>query len=221
MSPIRVLLADDHPVMRSGLRHLLEKSGEIEVVGEAATGAEALELAGSRAPDLLLLDMELPDLQGTQVARQVQQRHPQVKILALSAHADPLYIRGVLEAGAAGYLLKDEAPEMILEAIRGVARGDQGWVSRAIAAQMSAWVVSGPSGRAAGGQPGAPHLTRREEEVLRLVVAGKTNQAIALELAIHEKTVEKYMGSIFSKLNVNSRVEAAVHAVRTGLVKQG
>src|SRR5512142_3140895 len=134
MSPIRVLLADDHPVVRSGIRGLLEKAGEIEVVGEAARGAEALELAGTTAPDVVLLDMELPDIEGTQVAHQLQQLYPQVKILAFSAHDDPFYIRGVLEAGAAGYLMKDEAPELILEAIRGVARGDQGWVSRSVSA---------------------------------------------------------------------------------------
>lgn len=213
MSPIRVLLADDHPVVRDGIRTLLEKAEDIEIAGEAATGAEILDLAGKAAPDIVLLDMGLPDIEGTQVAHQIQQLYPNIKILALSAHDDTFYIKGVLESGAVGYLMKDEAPEMILEAVRGVARGEMGWVSRRVSAQITSWVQAGKSGEI--------ELTSREEDVLRLVVAGKTNQAIAAELGISEKTVEKYMGSIFTKLNVSSRVEAAVHAVRQGLVSPG
>lgn len=213
MSPIRVLLADDHPVVRNGIRALLEKAGDIEIAGEATNGTEILELAGKVASDIVLLDMELPDIEGTQVARQMQQLYPNLKILALSAHDDTFYIKGVLESGAVGYLMKDEAPEIILEAVRGVARGDMGWVSRRISAQITSWVQSKKSGDV--------ELTSREEDVLRLLVEGKTNQAIAAELGISEKTVEKYMGVIFTKLNVSSRVEAAVHAVRQGLVSPG
>lgn len=212
MIPIRVLLADDHPVVRNGIRALLENAGDIEVVGEAANGMELLDLAGKVPSDLVLLDMELPDIGGTQVANQIQQGYPNLKILALSAHDDTFYIKGVLESGAAGYLMKDEAPEMILEAIRGVARGDKGWISRRISAQITSWVQAGKSFEI--------KLTPREEAVLSLVVTGKTNQAIAAELNLSEKTVEKYMGAIFTKLNVSSRVEAAVYAVRQGLVKK-
>jgi DNA-binding NarL/FixJ family response regulator len=187
MNTILVLLTDDHPVVRSGIRAMLEKAEDIEIVAEAASGIETLELAGKFSPHVVLL--------------------------ALSAHDDPFYIKGVLESDAAGYLLKDEAPEMILDAIRGVARGDKGWVSRRISAQIATWFRDG--------KPSEARLSQREEDVLKLVVAGKTNQAIAAELLISEKTVEKYMGTIFTKLNVTSRVEAAVHAVRQGLVKQG
>lgn len=213
MSPIRVLLADDHPVVRNGIRVLLEKAGDIEVVGEAANGMELLDLAEKIPSDLVLLDMELPDIGGAQVAHQIHQGYPNIKILALSAHDDAFYIRGVLESGAAGYLMKDEAPEMILEAVRGVAQGDKGWVSRRISAQITSWVQADKSSEI--------KLTPREEAVLHLVVTGKTNQAIATELKISEKTIEKYMGTIFTKLNVSSRVEAAVYAVRQGLVKEG
>jgi DNA-binding NarL/FixJ family response regulator len=212
MSTIRVLLADDHPVVRNGIRALLEKAGDIEIVGEAGNGRELLDLAEKVPSDLVLLDMELPDIEGTQVANQIQQSHPNIKILALSAHDDAFYIKGVLESGAAGYLMKDEAPEMILEAVRGVARGDKGWISRCVSAQITSWIQ--------GGNSVEIKLTPREENVLRLVVTGKTNQAIAAEMKISEKTIEKYMGSIFTKLNVTSRVEAAVYAVRQGLVKQ-
>ena len=210
MVQIRILLVDDHPVVRSGIRGLLEKAEDIEIVGEAANGNEALILTRTIDPDVVLLDMELPDVQGTQVARQIQQENPDVKILALSAHNDAGYIKGLLELGAAGYLMKEEAPENILEAVRGVARGEKGWVSRSISSKIVSWVQSEPGENR--------QLTPREEDVLRLVVKGKTNQAIAVDMGISEKTVEKYMGDIFSKLNVNSRVEAAVYAVRAGLL---
>ena len=210
MSPIRVLLVDDHPVVRSGIRGLLEKAIDIELVGEASNGEEGLRMVKETHPDVLLLDMELPDIQGVQVARQVQLFHPEVKILALSAHDDAVYVRELLESGAAGYLMKEEAPEAIVEAVRGVAHGEQGWVSRRIAAQMVSWMR--------GDEVGEIKLTPREMDVLRLVVEGKTNQNIGVLLGISEKTVEKYLYAIFTKLEVTSRVEAAVYAVREGLV---
>jgi DNA-binding NarL/FixJ family response regulator len=210
MSPIRVVLVDDHPVVRSGIRSMLDKAVDIQMVGEATGGNEALRLVDETNPDVLLLDMELPDIPGTQVAQRVQEFHPKVKILVLSAHDDSVYVRQLLEIGAAGYLMKDEAPEAIVEAVRGVAHGEQGWVSRRIAAQIATWIQSGDAGKV--------KLTTREYEVLRLIVQGKTNQAIALDLHISEKTVEKYIRSIFTKLDVASRVEAAVYAVKEGLV---
>jgi len=189
---------------------MLEKVVDIEMVGEASLGSEVLRMVEETSPDVLLLDMELPDMQGTQVAQQVQQSYPKVKILVLSAHDDSVYVRELLGLGAAGYLMKEEAPEAILEAVRGVAHGEQGWVSRRIAAQMASWAQIG--------DPDKTTLTAREMEVLRQVVQGKTNQAIAVELKISEKTVEKYIRTIFTKLDVASRVEAAVYAVREGLV---
>ncbi len=210
MSPIRVILADDHPVVRNGIRHMLEKVVDIEVLGEASTGGEALQLVEDTKPDILLLDMEMPDLNGREVAARLQSIGSPVKILALSAYDDPVYIRELLELGAAGYLVKEEAPETIVDAVRGVAHGEQGWVSRRIAAQMVSWVRGDEAERS--------QLTPREIDVLRLVVDGNTNQSIANALGISEKTVEKYMDAIFTKLNVSSRVEAAVLAVRVGLV---
>ncbi len=209
MSPIRVVLADDHPVVRAGIRNLLEKVVDIEVVGEASTGQEALRLVNDVTPDVLLLDMELPDIKGTEVAQKLQSSKSPVKILALSAYDDGVYIRELLELGAAGYLIKEEAPETIVEAVRGVAYGEQGWVSRRIAAQMVSWVR--------GDEREGLKLTAREMEVLKHVVGGKTNQNIAAALGISEKTIEKYMEAIFAKLGVASRVEAAVYAVREGL----
>ena len=207
--PIRIVLVDDHPVVRSGIRTLLEKAPDLEIVGEAERGEAVQALVAEAHPDVLLLDMELPDIDGIQVAKQIQQSEPGVKILALGAHDDPVYIRGLLETGAAGYLMKEEAPEAIIEAVRGVAQGDKGWVSRKVAARVAAWMEVEGKGT----------LSTREQEVLRHVVQGKTNQAIALDLGISEKTVEKHVSEIFVKLGVTSRVEAAVHAVRAGLVE--
>lgn len=209
MSKIRVVLADDHPVAREGLHNLLAKAVGIEIVGEANDGAEALRLAQELVPDVLLLDMEMPGLKGVEVARQLKAAQSPVRILALSAYDDQQYIAELLASGAAGYLIKEEASQTIIEAVRGVARGEQGWVSRQVAAQMMAWSQAGAS---------KVNLTERELDVLRLVVDGNTNQEIGLALGISEKTVEKHLDNIFTKLNVGSRVAAAVRAVREELV---
>jgi DNA-binding NarL/FixJ family response regulator len=209
MANIRVVLADDHPVAREGLRNVLEKAIDIEVVGTASDGNEALQLVEELEPDVLLLDMEMPSLKGIEVAKQLQAAGSPVRILALSAYDDKEYISGLLGSGAAGYLTKGEVPQTIVEAVRGVARGEQGWVSRQVAAQMASWTQT---------EQGQTSLTEREEQVLKLVVEGKTNQEIGYALGISEKTVEKHLEGIFTKLKVASRVEAAVRAVREGLV---
>jgi DNA-binding NarL/FixJ family response regulator len=209
MTSIRVVIADDHPVMRDGIRNLLDKAIDIEVAGETGDGLEALRLVEELDPDVLLLDLELPGLKGVEVAQRLQASGAAVRILALSAYNDEEYIRGLLASGAAGYLLKEEIPETIVEAIRGVARGERGWVSHQVVAQMATWTQK---------ETGSAALTGREMEVLRLVVEGKTNQEIGLALGISDKTVEKHMEGLFAKLGVASRVEAAVHAVREGLV---
>ena len=210
MASIRVLLVDDHPVVREGIRNLLAKENDIVIVGEAKDGSEALKLVEDLSPDVMLLDMELPGMSGTQVAKHLQEKNSPVKILALSAHDDRQYIQELLANGASGYLIKEEVPETIIEAVRGVAYGEQGWISRQVAAQMSTWI--------GGAEEDQSSLTPREIEVLRGVVDGKTNQEIGLTLGISEKTVEKHLEGVFTKLNVASRVEAAVLAVREGLV---
>jgi len=210
MSPTRVLLVDDHPVVRAGIRNLLEKAPDIVVVGEADNGGDALRLAIDLSPDVMLLDMEMPGMNGNEVAQQLQASGSKVRVLALSAHDDRQYIQELLTNGASGYLVKEEVPETIIEAVRGVSRGEQGWVSRRVAAQMTSWMREEPDAKMG--------LTGREIQVLTAVVAGKTNQEIGLALGISEKTVEKHLEGVFTKLRVASRVEAAVLAVREGLV---
>lgn len=206
MEKIRVMLADDHPLARAGVRKFLNKATDIEIIAEAENGYDALELAKSLVPDVLLLDIELPGLKGLEVARELQMIHSPVNILVLSTYDDKQFIFGLLGNGASGYLTKEEVPETIVEAVRGVARGEKGWVSRRVAAIMSAWTQTDEiSGR---------NLTPREMDVLKWVVKGKTNQEIGLQLGISQKTVEKHLESVFSKLKVTSRVEAAVLAVQ-------
>lgn len=208
MATISVLLVDDHPIVRAGIRHLLEKAPDILIAGEANNGIEALKMVQELKPDVLLLDMEMPGLTGNQVAERLQESRSEVRILALSAYDDKQYIQELLAKGAAGYLIKEEAPEAIVEAVRGVSRGERGWFSRQVAAKISSWVGEDEQDRKG--------LTAREIQVLQAIVSGKTNQEIGLALGISEKTVEKHLEGIYVKLGVSSRVEAAVFAVREG-----
>ena len=210
MADIQVLIADDHPIVCKGIRNLLEPAPDITVVGEAHSGAEALQLIESLKPDLVLLDVELTDMSGIDVIRKLNEDKISVRILGLSSYDDREFISQLLALGASGYLLKDEIPEQILEAIRGVARGETGWVSRKVAAKLSQILQKD--------QDGVADLTHRELDVLRLVVEAKTNGEIGVMLGISEKTVEKHLDTIFRKLGVASRVEAAVLAVRTDLI---
>ncbi len=208
MAAIRVLLADDHPIVRDGIRNLLADSIGIKVIGEAEDGEEAYRKVIEESPDVLLLDMELPGLHGVDLTKKLISEGVKVKILALSSYTDRGYISEMLALGASGYLIKDEVPKNIVDAIRGVAIGEQGWVSREVAAILSQIAVD---------QPTDSELTDREREVLEHVVDGKTNREIAYTLGISEKTVEKHLNNVFEKLNVRSRVEAAVFAVQNKL----
>lgn len=208
---IRVLLVDDHPVVRLGIRKLIEKEADIEVVGEAENGKEALVKVGELSPDVILLDMEMPEMTGNQVAYHLQEQGASVRILALSAYDDKQYIQELLKNGASGYLIKEEVAESIVEAVRGVARGEQGWVSRSVAERLSSLLQEGDSPQ--------NELTPRELEVLQELVTGKTNQEIGLSMGVSEKTVEKHLRRIFEKMGVVSRVDAAVRALREGWIE--
>ena len=210
---IRIILAEDHPVVRDGIIQMIVHAEGIELVGAANNGDEAIRMVEAHKPDVLVLDIEMPGINGVDVTRIIRAKYPSVKVLILSGYEDKVFIRELFQLGASGYLTKDETTDTILEAIRGVASGSTGWVSRRIASQLSGMMQDDFQ------QPG--HLTPRELQVIALVVEGKTNQRIGVDLKISEKTVEKYLESIFRKLGVNSRVEAAVYAVREKLVTEG
>lgn len=212
MSDIRVLIVDDHPITCKGIRDLLEPSVGISVAGEAHSGAEALQMIEAIKPDVVLLDMRLPDMDGVEVIRKAYKDGSSAKILGLSSYNDREFISQLLTYGASGYLLKDEVPEEIINAVRGVAHGEEGWVSRKVAALLSQ-ILSRE-------QEGSTNLTSRELAVLNLVVDGKTNKQIGVSLRISVKTVEKYLHVIFRKMGVVSRVEAAIKAIQESLVKR-
>lgn len=212
MSTIRVVLADDHAVVRDTIHNFLDYASDIEVVGEASNGIEALHLAKKLVPDVLLLDMEMPGLTGSEVTQRLRALQLPVYILALSAYDDWQYVKTLLDNGAAGYLTKNEPPEIIIEAIRGVAQGEKGWVSRQVARQISARPLHKLN------KSEQMPLTGQEEEMLRLIVAGKTNREISATLGLSTRLVETYLATVFAKLGVNSRVGAAVRAVQEKLI---
>lgn len=205
---IQVLLVDDSPVLLLGLRRTLEMAPDIVIVGGAGSGSEALLMIERLQPDLVILDCQLPDISGVDVAKSVQQRGLQTKIIAFSVHTDEALVRGMVEAGAAGYLLKDEPPETIVEAVHFAVAGGS-WFSPGVTARLAERVRSEC--------PSEPRLTERETEVLRLLAGGKANTAIGAELRITERTVRFHMRNIYDKISVHTRAEAAVWAVRHGL----
>ncbi len=211
MPDIRVLIVDDHPVVRTGIRNMLEPAMGISVVGEASTGSEALQMIESLQPNVVLLDMKLPDMSGIDVIKQIYEAKSSSRVLGLSSYDDREFISQLLNYGASGYLLKEEVPAYIIEAVRGVAHGQAGWVSRKVAALLSQILLKDKEDGTA--------LTTRELEVLRLVVDGKTNDQIGVTLGISVKTVENHLHTIFRKMGVISRVEAAVMAVRESLIR--
>lgn len=213
MKTIRVLLADDHPIVRGGIRSMLAGEEGIEVVGEASDGGEALEMVGSLRPDVLLLDMEMPVKTGIEVATELATRHPEVRVLALSAYDDDAYIFGVLDAGAAGYMTKDEAPDMIVHAVRGVAAGGDQWISSRVAEKMVRRRRSFLERQSAD-------LSPREKEVVVLVGKGMTNPQISEMLFISEGTVKNHVSHIYDKLDIRTRAEVVAWAWEHGLVKK-
>lgn len=200
-NPIRVLLIDDHPIVRSGIRMLLEQVDDIQVVGEADHGDDALGLVKRLNPDVLLLDMEMPGKTGVEVARELKAADAPVRILALSAYDDEQYILNLLTEGAAGYLTKEEALDTIVDAVRGVARGEEGWLSRRATARVASASVKERT-------KDPIQLTERETEVLDLLKKGWPNNRIAQELYLSERTVRFHLTNIYDKLNVSSRAEA-------------
>lgn len=213
---INVVLADDHPIVRVGIRSLLEQSAAIAVIGEAASGKEAIQLVQRLQPAVLVLDMSLPDMDGIAVIQQLQVGNIATKILALSAYDDNQYTLGILEYGAQGYLLKGDAPQKIVEAVEEVARG-QSYFSQTLIPKLLRHKQAPP--------PVAPtdkadpcFLTQRETEVLQKLAQGLDNQRIADALSIEVRTVKFHTKNIYEKLQVKNRTEAILYALSHQLV---
>jgi len=207
---IRVLIADDHLVVREGLRAILEAASDLVLVGEAADGAEAVQLAAELSPDVVLMDLRMPNVDGIEAIRQIKARCPDVEIVILTTYDDDEYIVRGLRAGARGYLLKDTGRQVLFEAIRAAARGES---------LLPSAVVEKVVARLAEPQPvEAARLSGREREVLGLLAQGAANKEIAARLYITERTVKAHVASIFNKLGVSSRAEAVAVALRSGLL---
>jgi DNA-binding NarL/FixJ family response regulator len=212
MSAIRVLIVDDHAVVREGLRAFLELQEGIEVVAEAADGQQALTQAELQKPDVVLMDLVMPRLDGVEAMRQLRQRLPEIRVVALTSFLDDERLMPAIQAGAAGYLLKDAEPAEVTRAVR-AAHDGQAIIAPAAAARLvDAIATDGPSPR--------ERLTAREREVLELIAHGRSNKRIALELGISEKTVKAHVGRVLAKLGVADRTQAALLAVREGLVRR-
>jgi DNA-binding NarL/FixJ family response regulator len=208
---MRVLIADDHGIVRSGLRLLLERQPDIEVVAEAADGAEARDLAVRERPDLAILDVRMPKLTGLQATREIKEQAPEVSVLILSMHDDERYLFEALRAGASGYVLKTQADTDLVDAIRAVQRGEPFLTPDAQRALIHDLLERG------GEQ--ADELTPREEEIVKLVAEAHTNREIAEILHLSEKTVENHRANAMRKLGMRDRVELVRYAIRRGLIE--
>ncbi len=211
----RLLLVDDHAVVRSGIRMLLENEKDVEIIGEAASAHEAIEAAARLKPNVILMDIGLPDLSGIDATREIKKRFPEVFIVALTIHEDEEYFFKMLEAGATGYVPKRAAPEELLTAIRAAANG-QVYLYPSLAKLLVRDFLS-------GGQPAsqevASELTGREQEVLTYLAEGAGNEEIAAALVISPKTVARHRENIMRKLNLHSRSELVRYAIRKGIIK--
>ena len=207
---ISVLIADDHPFVRHGLRTYLDTLDDLEVVGEAADGAEAVLLAERLRPDVVLMDLVMPELDGVEATRAIREASPSTKVIVLTSFADDEKVFPAIKAGAAGYLLKDADAAELAEAVRKASRGEA-LLAPSVAARLMQEV--------AGERPAAGGLTERELEVLRLIARGMSNKQIAHELVVSEKTVKTHVSNILAKLHLADRTQAALYAVREGIAE--
>jgi len=215
---MKVLIVDDHEVVRMGLRTLLEGQGGLDVIGEAATAAEAVKMALAKKPDVVLMDVRLPDESGIEACRQIRSQNPDIQVLMLTSYSNDEAIFAAIMAGASGYLLKQIDAEHLYHAVSVVGRGESildATVSKTIVDRVKAVSAGGPS-------RSMDSLSGREKEILRLIAEGLTNKEIAEKICLGEKTVRNYVSSILLKLGISHRTQAAVYYLkRLGLDKEG
>ena len=213
---MKILLADDHNVLRQGLRRILEEQPEVEVVGEARNGREAVALAASTHPDVVVMDISMPLLNGLEATRQILQKNPRLNVLILSMYSDETYVVQVLRAGARGYLLKDSAEEELIDAVRAVSKG-QTFFSPKIKDMLLG--DSMQRLREEGVTDSYELLTPREREVLQLIAEGKSNKEAATALFVSPTTIETHRARIMEKLDLHSTADIVLYSVRKGIVK--
>ncbi len=213
LNPIRVLLADDHAIVRAGIRQLLEHSGDIQIIAEASDGEIAQSLIQQYHPDVAVLDIQMPKASGIEVTRWVRANMPDVGVLILTAYDDDPYVMAVLQAGANGYVLKTASPEELIEAVHDVHEG-KSVLDTSITQKLMAHIFKGSKTSV------VEELTGRELEVLRLAAKGYTNKAIGVQLSISDRTVQGHLAHIFDKLQAGSRTEAVMRAVSLGWIPQ-
>ena len=206
---IKILIADDHTIVRQGLKLILSAHADLQVVGEAANGREAVEMAEKLRPDIVLMDVAMPELNGIEATRKMMEANSRIRILVLSMHKESVYVREILRAGARGYILKDAIDTELLSAVRSVARGD-GYISPAVSGALI-------DNFQKSGNP-VDALSPREREVLQLIAEGKTNKEIATKLNLSVYTVDSHRGKIMEKLNLHSTGELVRFAMKNGLV---
>ncbi|WP_078595827.1 response regulator [Evansella clarkii] len=211
---IKVLLVDDHPMVIRGLRFFLSTQEDIVVAGEAYDGQEAIEKTAELLPDVILMDLDLPVINGIEATKKITEKHPEIKVIILTSYSDQGHVVPAIRAGAAGYQLKDIEPEQLAETIRGAFKGTA-QIHPQVANQLMTHVAGGNTTDSSL----VEKLTRREEEVLSLIAAGRSNKEISSELFITEKTVKTHVSNILAKLQVNDRTQAAIYAMKHGYDK--
>lgn len=216
--PIRLVIADDHALLRQGIKNVLELEPDFQVIGEAGDGEEAVKKIAELRPDILLLDINMPKLNGLEVTRKLRDSQNSTKVVILTIHDDENYVLEVVKAGAAGYLLKDIEPGMLIKAIRTVYEGES-FIYPTLAKKLFGQIVRGEEKKAVlSHRRGEERLTEREIEVLQLIAQGMSNQEIAHKLYLSEKTVKNHLTNIFRKINVTDRTQAVLYAIKHKIV---